>query len=125
MPASYFRQTTEEARLQHLGAISAMLEVCVYACCAREITHVLLFLFSLFLKNTVQHGCIRLLYYCQLCFFNVARYVAYYCCYFFLCNLLYPPLLAHDLSAVIFVATNTCRPNTQVSIFGPSFSDLL
>ncbi|CAN0452757.1 unnamed protein product, partial [Laminaria digitata] len=26
MPASYFRQTTEEARLQHLGAISAMLE---------------------------------------------------------------------------------------------------
>lgn len=26
MPASYFRQTTEEARLQHLGAIAAMLE---------------------------------------------------------------------------------------------------
>eukprot|EP00903_Cladosiphon_okamuranus_P014976 g13861.t1 len=27
MPASYFRQTTEESRLQHLGAISSMLEV--------------------------------------------------------------------------------------------------
>lgn len=27
MPASYFRQTNEEARLQHLGAISSMLEV--------------------------------------------------------------------------------------------------
>lgn len=26
MPASYFRQTSEEARLQHLGAISSMLE---------------------------------------------------------------------------------------------------
>ncbi|CAN0362369.1 unnamed protein product, partial [Ectocarpus sp. 12 AP-2014] len=26
MPASYFRQTTEESRLQHLGAISSMLE---------------------------------------------------------------------------------------------------
>ncbi|CAM9860894.1 unnamed protein product [Ascophyllum nodosum] len=26
MPASYFRQTTEEARLQHLGAIASMLE---------------------------------------------------------------------------------------------------
>lgn len=31
MPASYFRQTTEESRLQHLGAISSMLEVSIHS----------------------------------------------------------------------------------------------